>query len=406
MRDHELFAQALDLPWPWLIDKVEFEDTATDRVLHIYLKHKRRVKFDYEGKAYSIYDHQQRSWEHLKFFQHRCRVHAAVPRVKIDSGQVRLVEVPWAKPDSSFTLLYEYDVLDLAKGGMSNSKIAARLGISSKRVFGIIRRHVSLALSTQSLEVVEELSVDETSAKKGHNYVTILADRERKKVVGVAAGKDYDAFAHALIDMEVRGAYREEVRTVTMDMSPSYIKGAATDLSQASIVFDRFHIAKKMNEAVDQIRRQDQREYKTLTKTRYLWLRNKNRLSEQQQLHLECLAASHPNIGTAYRLKEQLHAIFNHAQTDWRIGPLRAWMKQARRSKLKPIVKFVEMLDKHWYGVKSYFKRLATNAYAERVNLKIQEIKRSARGYRNLHNFTIMIYFHLGGLDLKSTKFG
>jgi len=105
MKDHELFAQALELPWPWLIDKVEFEDTETDRVLHIYLKHKRRVKFDYEGKAYSIYDHQQRSWEHLKFFQHRCRVHASVPRVKIDSGQVKLVEVPWAKPGSSFTLL-------------------------------------------------------------------------------------------------------------------------------------------------------------------------------------------------------------------------------------------------------------------------------------------------------------
>ncbi|MEZ4988601.1 MAG: transposase [Saprospiraceae bacterium] len=179
------------------------------------------------------------------------------------------------------------------------------------------------------------------------------------------------------------------------------IKGATKDLPQASIVFDRFHIAKKMNEAVDEIRRKDQREYKTLTSTRYLWLRNKNKLSEEQQLYVECLAASHPNVGTAYRLKEQLHAIFNNAQTDWRIAPLRAWMKQARKSNLKPIIKFVEILDKHWYGVKSYFKQLATNAFAERVNLKIQEIKRSAKGYRNLHNFSIMIYFHLGGLDFK-----
>ncbi|MEZ4988602.1 MAG: transposase [Saprospiraceae bacterium] len=104
---------------------------------------------------------------------------------------------------------------------MSNSKIAERLSIGSKRVFGIIRRHVSEALSTQPLDTVKELSVDETSAKKGHDYVTILADRERKKVVGVAVGKDYEGFAHALIDLVIRGACREEVRTVTMDMSPS-----------------------------------------------------------------------------------------------------------------------------------------------------------------------------------------
>jgi len=152
-------------------------------------------------------------------------------------------------------------------------------------------------LSTQPLQAVEELSVDETSVKKGHNYMTILADRDRKKVVGVAQGKDYEAFAHALIDTEVRGAYREEVNTVIMDMSASYIKGATTDLPQASIVFDRFHIAQKINEAVDEIRRQDQREYKTLSKTRYLWLRNSGKLSEEQHMHLEYLAASHPNIG-------------------------------------------------------------------------------------------------------------
>jgi len=404
MTEHELFAAALSLPWPWYIKQVVFEGNGEDKVLHIYLSHRRRVKFSHEGKAYPIYDHQQRQWEHLKFFQHRCIVHAAVPRVKVDEGNVKLVEVPWAQAGSSFTLLYEYDVLNLIEGGMNNSKVGQRLGIGAKRVFRIVNRHVSQALSLQSLDPVKELSVDETSSKKGHNYLTIFADRERKKVVGVAVGKNYEAFANALIDMEVRGANREEVRSVTMDMSTSYIKGAKEDLPQASIVFDRFHIAKKMNEAVDEIRRQDQRSYKELKNSRYLWLRNNNKLKEDQRQHLEDLAVSHPNIGTAYRLKEQLHAIFNDAQHNWRIAPLRAWMKLAAKSKLAPILKFVNMMKRHWYGIKSYFKRLATNAYAERVNLKIQEIKRSAKGYRNQHNFTIMIYFHLGGLDLKSTR--
>lgn len=404
MKDHELFAAALGLPWPWYIKEVGFEGDGEDKVLHIYISHRRRVKFNYEGKAYPIYDHQDREWEHLKFFQHRCIVHAAVPRVKIESGKVKLVEAPWAQAGSSFTLLYEYDVLNLLEGGMSNLKASQRLGISSKRVFRIVNRHVSQALSLQTLDPVEELSVDETSSKKGHNYLTIMADRERKKVVGIAVGKDHEAFAHALLDMEVRGASRQEVRTVTMDMSTSYIKGAKESLQQASIVFDRFHIAKQMNAAVDEVRRQDQRTYKTLKNSRYLWLRNSNKLNDEQHQHVECLALSHPNIGTAYRLKEQLHAIFNDAQHNWRIAPLQAWMKVAQKSKLAPILKFVKMMRRHWYGIKSYFKRLATNAYAERVNLKIQDIKRSAKGYRNQYNFMIMIYFHLGGLDLISTK--
>jgi len=404
MKKHELFAAALNLPWPWYIKEVEFEEVDSERVLHIHLAHRRRVKFDYAGKSYTIYDHQERKWEHLKFFQHRCIVHAGVPRVKTGDGKVKLVDVPWAQPGSSFTLLFEYEVIKLAKGGMNNTRVGNHLGISRKRVFGVLNRHVSQALSVQDLEDVKELSVDETSAKKGHNYLTIMADRERKKVVGVGAGKDYNAFAHAMIDMEVRGASRKSVRTVTMDMSTSYIKGAKQDLAQASIVFDRFHIAKKLNEAVDQIRREDQLAYKTLTNSRYLWLRNSNKLNEKQKIQVEHLANSHPNIGAAYRLKEQLHAIFNDAQRNWRIEPLKAWMKVAKKSKLKPIVTFVKMLEKHWYGIKTYFKSLATNAYAERVNLKIQEIKRSAKGFRNIQNFIIMIYFHLGGLDLISTK--
>ena len=404
MKRHELFAEALNLPEPWFIEQVKFVGTGRERVLHIHVGHERRVKFDYEGKSYPVYDHQERQWEHMRFFQHRCIVHASVPRVKIDGGKVKLVEVPWAQPGSSFTLLYEYNVMSLVEGGMSCSKVSERLSIDHRRVFRIIKRHVGKALCTQHLEAVRELSVDETSSKKGHNYLTIMADRERKKVVGVSIGKDHEAFAEALIDMEVRGAYTEEVKTITMDMSTSYIKGAQEKMPQAAIVFDRFHIAKKMNEAVDQIRRKDQKQYADLKRSRYLWLYNNEKLSEDQREKIDWLAQTYPNIGTAYRLKEQLKSIFNEAVNNWRIAPLRSWMKLAKRSKLEPILKFVAMLNKHWYGIKSYFKRLATNAYAERVNLKIQEIKRIAKGFGNPHNFMTMIYFHLGGLDLKPTE--
>ena len=95
-----------------------------------------------------------------------------------------------------------------------------------------------------------------------------------------------------------------------------------------------------------------------------------------------------------------LRIVLDNAYNDKKITPLNYWMKEAWNSELKPIRKFVNMLRKHWYGIQGCFMRLGTNAFAERVNLKIQEIKRTANGYSNLKNYMIMIYFHLGKLNL------
>jgi len=401
MDELPIFTAALELESPWFIKDIEFKRSGEDKQLHIYVSHKRGVKFEYESELCSLHDHQERTWRHLNFFQHECHLHAAVPRVKTRSGKVKLIEVPWAKPGSSFTLLFELDVLRLLKGGMNNSSVGKRLGISGKRVFRIVGRHVSYALATQDLSDVREMSADETSSKKGHNYFTILADRVAKKVVGIAIGKDKEAFAHALIDMEVRGADRHEVRTITMDMSRSYISAAAEYVTNAEVVFDRFHIMKKLNEAVDEIRRKEQTKYVELKKTRYLWLRNNSNLTEMQRDRISYLKTAYPEIGTAYRLKELFKSILDDAYYDQRLTPINQWMKEAWSSGLEPIQRFVNTLKDHWYGIKAYFKKIVTNAYAERINLKVQEIKRIAKGFGNLNNYMLMIYFHLGGLDLK-----
>ena len=107
----------------------------------------------------------------------------------------------------------------------------------------------------------------------------------------------------------------------------------------------------------------------------------------------------------AYQLKEQFREVLNEARSNRKLKPLNDWTKIAWESGLEPIMDFVNMLHRHWYGIKTYFKKLSTNAFAERVNLKVQEIKQLARGYRNTTNFIIMIYFHLGGLNLEPTKF-
>jgi transposase len=122
-------------------------------------------------------------------------------------------------------------------------------------------------------------------------------------------------------------------------------------------------------------------------------------LKDSQKELIADLSSQYKTIGEAYRLKELFREVLNHAQEDPRLKWLNAWMKEAWASGIQPIRQFVNMLRNHWYGIKTYFKKLSTNAFAERVNLKIQEIKRIAKGYRNINNYKMMIYLHLGGLN-------
>lgn len=401
MDEFTIFTAALNIKAPWYIKKVQLREEEHGEDLHITIGHQRGAQFEYEGEFYTAYDHQFRTWKHLDFFQHQCYLHADVPRVKTKEDKVKLVGVPWAESGSSFTLLFELKILELVYNGMSLSKAGSTLRISGKRVSGVVNRRVSNALADQPLATVKEMSIDETSSKKGHNYLTVLCDRKRKKVVGLAEGKDSEAVSEALIDMEVRGAYREDVMAITMDMSTGYIAAAGKYMEQAEIIFDRFHIMKKMNEALDKIRRAEQAQCKQDFKnTRYLWLKNNSKLKDDQQLRLESISAAYPKIGEAYRLKELLRSVLDQAYLDHRLKWINDWIKEAIKSRLDPIINFVNMLHNHWYGIKTYFKRLSTNAYAERVNLKIQEIKRIAKGYRNINNFKLIIYFHLGDLNL------
>lgn len=397
----KLFAAALEISSPWFIEKVEFKDGPSSRELHLTIGHKKGVKFKHKGELCSVYDHHYRVWRHLNFFQHECYIHAHVPRIKDKDGKVRLVEVSWANSNSSFTVLFEAYTALLVKGGMSITAAGKYANVSYKVIHRIIKSLVMGAMIEQPLENVTELAIDETSTKKGHNYFTILTDRKRKKVVGICEGKSKESVKLASEEMIIRGVDVSKVRTITMDMSKSYIGAARDYFEQAKIVFDRYHISAQLNKAVDEIRRKDQREYHELTKSRFLWLKNSKKLSERDRIKVSYLSSTYPNIGTAYRLKEMLKEVLDEAANDHSIKPIKEWMKVALQTDLKPLHSFVKMLKRHWYGIKTYFKKHITNAYAERVNLKIQEIKRIAKGYRNLTNYKMMIYFHLGGLDLK-----
>lgn len=398
-----LFTQALGLSFPWRISEVQFSSSPEEPnrpILELWIDHPKGAKFSYEGAEYSVYDHQPRKWRHLNFFQHTCYLYCNVPRIQTSDGHTLLVEVPWARPGSSFTLLFEAYSLLLVESGMNYSAAGKLLGLDSRCVSRMLTHYVEEALAQTPLPSIEQVGLDETSVQKGHKYVTVLSDPVDKRVVGLSLGKDTKAAHTAIEQMKSRGADPRKVKLASIDLSKAYIRACKDHLPNAKIVFDRFHLQKLLNQAVDQVRREDQKHNQALKRSRYLWLRNAEDLKDEKRQTLLYLQQLCPRIGQAYRLKEQFREIWNGNTAQQAISELKAWMKLAQQSLIPPIQSFVKTLQNHWYGITTYFQTRQTNAYAERVNLTIQEIKRTARGFRNMDNFFYLIYFRLGKLNL------
>ena len=396
--------QLWDYVDPWYIVKVEFaagRTTLGSGRLDIYIDFKVGWKFKDPAsqELCGVHDTVERSWRHANFFQHDCYVHAYVPRIKLPDESVKQVQVPWAMEGSSFTLLFEALSMLLVQEGMSLSS-AGRMVNEDSRVIGrIIGRYVDQALQEQPLQQVEVLGIDEVSIKKGHNYLTILSDSKRKKIVGVGIGKGKDAVLEGLKEMEIRGSQAQHVKYATIDFSPSYISAVMEYLPNSIQIFDRFHLEQLLSKAVDTIRKQEQSEASELKKTKFLWIRKEESLSPKQKAKIYYLSYCFPKLGEAYRLKELFKQIFNNANESNALQDFNEWMIIASESKIVPIQQFLNTIRTHWSGIINFFKRQYTNAFAEQLNSTIQLIKRIARGYRNMDNYITMIYFRLGGLN-------
>ncbi len=220
MNTSDLFAIALNLPSPWSISKVEFKpDSVGSMELHINLSFPRGGKFTCPecGSELSAYDTTPRVWRHLNFFQYKTYLHADLPRVKCGEHGVKTVAVPWAREGSGFTLLFEGWVVELAKH-LPVATIAEMVGEHDTRLWRFIKHYVDDARATLDYSDVSNIGIDETS-KKGHNYVTVVADLDERKVIYATEGKDSTTVNRFVTDFKAHGGQPKAIGVVTCDMS-------------------------------------------------------------------------------------------------------------------------------------------------------------------------------------------
>ncbi|WLR41848.1 ISL3 family transposase [Bacillus carboniphilus] len=326
---------------PWYIESCIFNNE--HQQLDVYVDIRKGARFSCSNcgaenqSVYDIADY-NRTWRHLNFLEYPCYIHAELPRTDCQNCQkVHRVKIPWAiKSRSNFTILFDAWIMTLAKD-MPMSAISRLVGEHDTQLWRILHYYVDHAIESQDLSEVTMISTDETSSKRGHNYITIFMDPQKKNVIHVTKGKDSSTWGECKKHLESRGGQAEKITEVCMDMSPAFIKGAKENFPKASITFDKFHVVKAVNEAVDDVRRKEQKTCKDLKNTRYVWLKNEKNLTSPQRETLDRLKDCNLDTAKAYRMRIIFQEIFQYPRE---IAPmvLNDWIEWGLRCRLQPMV--------------------------------------------------------------------
>ena len=399
MNSNDLFALALNLQKPWKIDTLSLDRNGKDVELHITIGYERGTHFpDKNGDLCPVHDTQLRTWRHLNFFEHKAYLTCKVPRIKTPSGKVKSVALPWARKGSGFTLLFEAYTMALIENEMPFNKIGKMLNEDPHRIWTIFNYWITRAYSQDQPEGVAQLGFDETSSKKGHNYVTLCVDLEKRKVLHAVEGKDTAAIASIKGYLNGKGICSTDIQHVSLDMSPSFISGVKEHFSNAQIHFDRFHVVKLLNEAMDTVRKLERKEHDNLKGHKYTFLKNKDKLSKEKAQALYELIKLYPTLGEAYRLKILFNDLWEQEDPLLARLFLEDWFDQVNASGIEPFKCFMKTVKAHIFGIISFCGSKINNGILEGINNKIQLAKRRARGYRHNKNFINMIYFLCGKL--------
>ena len=369
--------------------------------------------FDPEtGELCPVHDTVQRSWEHLRFFEHKTTIRARVPRIKTPSGAVTTVEVPWAKPNGGFTLLMEAFLLLLAKV-LPVAEVARQTSVSEDRIWHLIRTRVDEAWKQADWSSLERLGADETSTRKGHKYGTVFIEIEgvetsrghgaakASRLLYFTPGKDMETFAEFAAELERRNVPAAQINEIAMDMSPAFIAGAGQHFPGAQICFDRFHVMKLCGEATDTVRKEISRECGGLPRGAMWALRgNPQNLREEQRQLRDEICKEHGKIARCLSIREFLADTWNYQTSKDAEDHFNSVISWCSRSRMGPFVKLGRTLRRHRDGILGYFKNYTTSAAIEAVNGLLQLARRRARGYRTFRNFQAIAYWIAGDLTI------
>jgi transposase len=400
MDTNMLFTMALGLQAPWEVVDLQFKEEA--HRLDILIDFKRGADFPCPvcGQPCKVHDTVEKTWRHMNFFQYAAYLTARVPRCHCDQDGTKQVEVPWARPGSGFTLMFEALLMTLVQV-MPVNAAAKLVGEHDTRIWRLLHFHVEDARTRVDMSEVCRIGVDETGAKRGQKYITLVVDMEAKKLLFGVEGKDQETLKAFREDLVAHGGDPLRITEASLDMSQAFIKGLSDHFPNAHHTFDRFHVMKLVGEGVDEVRRQEVKEYPELKKSRYVWLKNASNLTAHQAEMLEALRNANLKTAEAYRMRCTLQDFYEQANPQAAKLFLEEWIAMVLASGIEPMVKVAQSLQAHSEGVLRWFRSGLSNGFLEGLNSLIKAAKAKARGYRKIRSLIAVAYLIAGKLKFK-----
>jgi transposase len=385
VRDIDFFAELVGLRKPWRVNRVTL--SPEEKRIDVSLEHRRRVQFCCPecDLPSPLYDHiPSRHWRHLDHGECLTWLHARIPRVYCLEHGIRHVSVPWALPGSRFTLPFERHAIDtlLETDVLGGARL---LKLSWDEAWHLMERAVERGQKAKKRRVIPYLGVDEKAVARRHQYVTMVCDLDRGTVEYLAENREktsLDAYYASLSGEQLAG-----IQAVAMDMWDPYIASTRAHVPDGArkIVFDRFHIIKHMNEAVDAVRKEENRllledDIDILKGTKFFWLFAEENLPEKMVERFAFLRGANLKTGRAWAIKESLRELWTYRRRGWAELFWRRWYFWATHCRLKPVRKVAAMIHNHLENVLTYFDHRITNAVSEGLNSKIQTVKKTPMG--------------------------
>lgn len=399
-----MLAASLELEEPWYVSGASF-DPEKQRI-DIRVKVRDNAVFacprcGSQAKRYG-YEPYERSWRHADCLFFPCYVHCRRPKVLCEKCGAQQMNAPYERQNSRFTLLFEgYAMMILAD--VPRRKASRLLRCNEKSLANILAYWVNRAADKQDLSNVSKMALDETSKRRGHQYVTIAIDALGRRVIDVEDGRTKEAVAAVKARLERQGGSADNITAVTSDMSSSFLPAVKENFPVAEQVIDKFHVKQVLTKALDEVHKNEQRETddkKFLFQYRKLFMTRDDHMSEKQKRRYRTLSKTYPKTARAHRIVEALdtfYACTTMADASKRFKELYSWMRRCRLEAMKDAAL---TLMNHRNEIMNYFHDRLTSAICEGINSMVQAAKRKARGFNTFEGFRAMIFLIGGKLDL------
>ena len=403
-----LYSQILGINSPWLVNDVNL-DINSNKV-EVFVSYKGESGNCQCGSPFHFHgNNSERRWRHLDTCQLVTLIICSLPRLKCSScGKTETLQGSWCSPNSRFTLLFENMVINWLLVSQSQTGVAKSFNLSFDEVNGIMSRALDRGLANREQEVIEYLSIDEKSMKKGHKYLTVLSNPKTGTVLDVCKDRTKLAVT-SLLEETLSFKQRRSIKAISMDMWDAFIYSSKLMLPIADIVHDRFHISKLLNNAVDITRRQEVARLSKignydLKRSKYLWLMNFSSMNDSKSIRFAKASQASKSTAEVWVHKEAFRYFFECESYSEAEEFLSSWFESAKDKPFFALRRVAKTLMKYSQGILNYTKYKFTNALAESINGKIQLLKAKARGFLTFNNYRRNILFYFGGLKLSHTN--